>query len=148
MNSRERVLAALNLREPDRVPYIELQVGDAFVNHFLGLDTGNRGVGQSLNTVRDCGTEKAFSSALGKDNIISSIRPPFLAEKRMGRDGRVVYGRGLITTKEDVLNIDLADPTDKALYDAVRQMASEKRGLRNVCHDPLGDVQYVDRNGP
>jgi hypothetical protein len=38
MNSRERVLTALYLNTPDRVPYVELTIDKFFVEQYLGIN--------------------------------------------------------------------------------------------------------------
>lgn len=125
MNSRERILTALNLKEPDRVPYLEQHIDDAFVQKVLMPGKAYK-IGSSLSTSRDVDTEKAFAQAIGLDSIMVSVKPPFMAEERVRSDGRVVYGNGLIASKNDLSKLNLPDPNDEDLYKDVIRLAENK----------------------
>ena len=72
---RERVLEALALREPDRVPWVEIDVDQVIVDHILGLGKSDVTVPVGYHK-RDVEQEKAFSRRVGKDNIMFPVRPP------------------------------------------------------------------------
>ena len=48
MTSRERVLTALECRQPDRVPFLELSVDEEFGNRYLGIPSPQKNQGLGL----------------------------------------------------------------------------------------------------
>ncbi|MBN1640032.1 MAG: hypothetical protein JXA09_02260 [Anaerolineae bacterium] len=126
MNSRERVLAALNRQEPDRVPYCELGVDRALAAQLLDWPAPSSQAANleaNLYTVEEA---KAIASALGLDNITYVLRAPIYAHKHPGQDGRLFYGAGMITSLEDLSTIELPDPDDEALYWEAEAFARQK----------------------
>jgi uroporphyrinogen decarboxylase len=116
MNSRERVMAALNLKEPDRVPFMDF------------VDTV---VKQKI-----MGTEKIDEAELAKKIGMDAIyfadytTPLFCTghskeapdPKAFGMTGETEFiGEGLIRTEKDLDKIVLPDPHDESFYDPARQ---------------------------
>ena len=88
MNSRERVLAALNLRRPDRIPFCDVAVDRGLAQKLLNWET-TADIGTSSRTENPYTLEesKAISSFLGLDNINYLLRAPTYAHKHAGKDG-------------------------------------------------------------
>ena len=92
MNSRERVLAALNRQEPDRVPYCELAVDRALAQVLMGWGEPE---GQAANleaNTYSVDEARALAAALRMDNLAYVLRAPVYAHKVAGLDGRLFYG--------------------------------------------------------
>jgi len=116
MSSRERVLAALNREEPDRVPYCELGVDRFLAQRIMGWgEPTSQATNLEVNqyTIEEA---KAIASRLHLDNISYVLRAPVYAKKNPGKDGRLFYGEGLIKTEADLDRLELPDPYDDALY--------------------------------
>ncbi|HSB78957.1 MAG TPA: uroporphyrinogen decarboxylase family protein [Candidatus Methylomirabilis sp.] len=116
MTSRQRVLAALQLREPDRVPYCELGVDRALAERLMGWGAPtNQAANLEANayTVEEA---KALARHLHLDNISYVLRAPVFAHKVAGQDGRLFYGEGMIKTEADLALLQLPDPHDDSLY--------------------------------
>jgi uroporphyrinogen decarboxylase len=126
MTSRERVLAALQRREPDRVPYCEIAVSRPFAERLLGW---GQPVTESIDLEANeysVEEDKQLASFLGMDNIRCVLRAPVYAEKHAGQDGILYYGRGLIESEADVDRIRLPDPHNDAIYEEAESFAREK----------------------
>ena len=89
LRPRERVLQALALREPDRVPWVELEVEQIVFNKIL--EKPHKPIDIPLGFYnRDVEEEKAFSRKVGKDNILYSFRLPVFCDFYKGTDG-IIY---------------------------------------------------------
>ncbi|HSB72084.1 MAG TPA: uroporphyrinogen decarboxylase family protein [Candidatus Methylomirabilis sp.] len=116
MTSRQRVLAALQRKEPDRVPYCELGVDRALAQRLMGWGAP---ASQATNLEANAYTveeAKALAAYLHLDNVSYVLRAPVYAHKLAGRDGRLFYGEGMIRTEADLSLLRLPDPHDDALY--------------------------------
>jgi hypothetical protein len=127
MTSRERVLAALRLERPDRVPYIEIGVDDAVARRLLGQPVAEGAppvlIESNQRTVEE---EKALARAMGKDNIVYVLRAPVFAELSAGKDGRLFYADGLIRSADDLPTLALPDPASDDLYRGLEEFAAAK----------------------
>ncbi len=125
MTSRERVLAALHRKEPDRVPYCELSIDRALAERLMGW---GEPASQASNLEANAYTveeAKALAALLHLDNISFVLRAPVLAKKRAGQDGRLFYAEGMLQSEADLPLLQLPDPHDDALY------ADAERFVRN-----------------
>ena len=126
MNSRERVLAALRREEPDRVPYCEMSIDRSLAARVLGWHEEPApaiGIAQPPYTATEY---HALAAALHLDNVCYVIRPPIYAQQRVGKDGRIYYGDGLIRCEADLARVQLPDPHDDSLYADARRFVSQK----------------------
>lgn len=117
MSPRERVMAALRLEVPDRVPFCELAVDRALAQKLLGWEQAPAVTGATA--VRNPYTleeSKALASHLGLDNISYILRAPTFAKLDEGKDGRAFIGKGLVKTEADLSGMQLPDPHDDELY--------------------------------
>lgn len=107
MNSRKRVLTALRLGIPDRVPWVEAYVDDYLVSQLL-----QRPVSSSPGVF----VPPEVLEVLSLDNICFCIRLPEYAQKK--QIGGINYvSEGLLKSKEDLKKIDLPDPDQESLYE-------------------------------
>jgi uroporphyrinogen decarboxylase len=125
MNSRERVKAVFERRLPDRVPYCELYIDQAFA---AGLDIFGPAGREALLKAKKLGAAeaKAVSRRLGLDNIFFPLLQPNYCEMHVGKDGRSFPGAGLIKTEADLAMVKLPDPADDGLYAEAAAFAREK----------------------
>lgn len=116
MNSRERVMAALLLTEPDRVPFMDFV--DTVVKHKI---MGTADI-----------DEAEFARKIGMDAIcITDYSTPLFCKDHYGdADGTKAYGmtgetefigEGLIRTEKDLAKIVLPDPHDERFYDPAKR---------------------------
>jgi uroporphyrinogen decarboxylase len=126
MTQRERVLTALRLEEPDRVPYMEFSIDPIFARKLMNWGDRVEALKNLEINPYSADQAKEIATFLHKDNIAYVLRAPIYAHKEKGKDGRVFYGDGLIKTEADLDMLDLPDPDDDTLYDAARAFAAEK----------------------
>ena len=126
MTSRERVLTALNRKQPDRVPYCELGIDRALAQRLMGW---GQPASQASNLEANAYTvdeAKALAAFLHLDNISYVLRAPVYAKKEAGQDGRLFYGEGLIKSAADLSMLHLPDPHADALYAEAEQFVRQK----------------------
>ncbi|MHB1294355.1 MAG: uroporphyrinogen decarboxylase family protein [Anaerolineae bacterium] len=126
MSPRERVRAALQRSEPDRVPYCEIGVDRALAQQLMGW-------GAPLSQAADLEANpyaleevKALAAHLNLDDIWYVLRAPVYAHKHAGKDGRLFYGEGTIHTLADLERVQLPDPTQDSLYAEAERFARNK----------------------
>jgi uroporphyrinogen decarboxylase len=120
MTSRERVMAALDRKEPDRVPWFELAVDRALAQKLMGWpQVPTEAVATAVRNLYTLEESKALASRLGLDSISYLLRAPTYARMQEGIDGRSFPGEGMIRTEADLSMVDLPDPhADELLADA------------------------------
>jgi uroporphyrinogen decarboxylase len=126
MNSRERVLSALQREEADRVPYCEIVIDPALAQRIMGWGeptTQARIIETNAFTVDQM---NAIASRLGLDNIHYVLRAPVYAQRMPGKDGRLYYGEGLIRAEADLSLLELPNPYDDTLYAEAETFVSKK----------------------
>ena len=109
MTSKERVLAALNLKEPDRVPWVETYIHKGLAETILGHPVAEQpGRARIYPDIRE---------ALSLDNVFYNFSPPRFAEIERRGDMEIV-GEGKLKTWEDLeaCKKALPDPTSKEFY--------------------------------
>jgi uroporphyrinogen decarboxylase len=126
LSSRDRVEAALERREPDRVPYCEVYLSRSFAHPLMGW-AGEPDVHASFEANEFTVDEaKAVAQRLGMDNITYVLRAPIYADKVEGQGGTLFYGDGHIRTEADLPMVQLPDPFDDALYTEAESFAKNK----------------------
>jgi len=127
MTSRERVLSALRLETPDRVPYVEIGVDPALADQLLGRPAPAAGSAFSIEAQpRGVEDEKALARVLNKDNIAYVLRAPVFADRVAGKDGRLFYADGQIRSRADLDKVILPDPHSENLYRELEQFIAAK----------------------
>lgn len=105
MNSRERVLKALKLGQPDQVPFID-DVDQSVKERIMGKKNF---------------TEQAFARALGMDAIaVNSCSAPVFCKTRV-LNGRRWFLDGIIKNEHDLKKAVFPNPTDDSFYDPVKR---------------------------
>ncbi len=127
MNSRERVLDALERKAVDRVPFVETTIGLGIGEALLGRPTPTIAVPGLGTRVRNVEDEKALSRLLHRDNISVRITAPVFSAVAWGAGGEVFAEDGLIHTMDDFRRVfKLPDPDDKSIYEPVRIYVKER----------------------
>lgn len=107
MTSRERILSALFLRQPDRVPFAD----------DINWETRVKLMG------RENFTDIEFADALGLDAIdcrANDYYAPFFCAKHVV-DGHEFLGDGRIKSEKDLRFMVFPDPHDECIYDPVKR---------------------------
>lgn len=126
MSNRERVMAALSGKEPDRVPYCELAIDRVFAAKTLGWDEKPNVNALEENTPFTVDEAKQVSKRLGLDNIFYLRRQPVYVETFTDDDGRIFPGDGTIKTEDDLAMINLPDPNRDEFYAEAEHFAKNK----------------------
>jgi uroporphyrinogen decarboxylase len=127
MNSRERVLAALERKPVDRVPFVETTIGLKIGEALLGHPRPTLTIPALRSTIRNVEDEKALSRLLHRDNISLRITAPIFSAIVRGATGEVFAEEGLIHTMDDFKkHFRLPDPDDETLYEPVRTYVKER----------------------
>lgn len=134
---RERVLEALALGEPDRVPWVELEgeqkvYDDIFERPYTPVD-----IPLGLYN-RDVEEEKAFSRRIGKDNIHYCFRPPIFCDFCKGADGIIYYGKGHIQTRDDLKKLVFPNLEDKNYLKPAKEFVKKKDEFAAMATTRLG----------
>ena len=134
---RERVMEALALREPDRVPWVEGEIEQIIIDKILGKPHKPVGIPLGLYN-RDVEEEKAFSRKVGKDNILYSFRPPVFCDFHEGGDGIIYYGKGHIQCRNDLKKMVFPSPEDRSFYKLAQKFVKEKGEFAALATTRLG----------
>ncbi len=118
MSSRERVLAALNLEVPDRVPWLE---------SFVARETAGALLGRPVEAPAFSRVPPEVLDVLALDNIAIDFRAPEFAEHLMS-EGMLMVGRGYITGWDKLDIVKLPDPHDERMYQPFRDYIKRHRG--------------------
>ena len=110
MTSRERILTALNLEQPDHVPFFD-SIDPRMQRKIMGTDNF---------------TPIELAQKLNLDAIGFDVFPPLFC-KRQELDGIDHVVDGLIKTKDDLKIMDLPNPDDESLYTHAKEFV-EKYG--------------------
>jgi uroporphyrinogen decarboxylase len=116
MNSRERVMAALHLKEPDRVPFMDF-VDTAVKHEIMGTEKIDevelaKKIGMDAIYFVDYATPLFCKSHYGNED----------EAKAYGLTGETEFiGEGLICSEKDLDKIVLPDPCDESFYDPAKR---------------------------
>lgn len=145
MNSRQRVITALGLGIPDRVPWCEAAVDVGLAQKLMEQGSRIPDVGSSSRTENpyDIQSHKALSAGLGLDNVNYLLRAPTYAASRKGKDGRSYVGQGMISSEADLEMIDLPDPNSDELYEEAAEFAANKGDYAACLVTRVGLLQTI-----
>lgn len=152
MTSRERVLTALEHRQPDRVPYMEIVVDselgeqavlgsliekdESFIDEYDSLRQGFLGI--------DYYTPEQLAEAFSLDAVGYFIMAPQYVETQPMLGGRNCFTGGKIKTRKDLRKIQLPDPDDPSLFLPAEKFVEEHHradfalfALVNLGSDPV-----------
>ena len=134
---RERILAALALREPDQVPWVELEVEQIIFDRILEKPHKPADIPLGLYN-RDVEEEKAFSRKVGKDSILYSFRPPVFCDFHKEDNGIIYYGNGHIKSRDDLRKMIFPDLEDKTFFKPAQEFVNKKDEFAALATTRLG----------
>jgi uroporphyrinogen decarboxylase len=129
MNSRERVLAVLDGKIPDRVPWIENYISNEVMAGLLGhADFVHATYSQKIDRPGMIRIPPEIYKLIPLDNISYDLAPPRYAKtERIGGHDHIT--EGLIKEKEDLRLLDsLPDPDDETLYRPAEELLKRFKG--------------------
>lgn len=151
MNSRQRVLAALQGEKHDRVPFMELYIDEHFSRRLLNLPPIDRPTPMSGSAPVTCAYFGGHSydpldlaRELDLDGLCMSVQPQIYFKARLVESQYFVEG-GLIHRREDLDQVNLPDPDDERIYAPARQFIERFRPLGYAigCFINLGSDPVV-----
>ena len=142
MTPRERVLAALALETPDRVPWMEGIVADELASAIVGEQIEINWDIAPDGTFVSSGAglaemQKKVCRALAKDNIMWNAFAPIYAGKTHF-EGVVAVGEGLIHTRDDLARMQFPDIDAPGFLDEAREFIAHKEDFCAVACVRLG----------
>ncbi len=144
MTPRERVLTALNLGQPDRVPWVENYVHPSLVNKILGRE---------VTPIKGARFSPEIHEKLCLDNVTYDFRPPIYAQTEKAGDLEMIREPWLKGWEDlEKLKKWLPDPDDDAFYANAKEylkykgdyaaLASLRLGISNV-YNSMGYENFV-----
>jgi len=116
MNSRQRVMAALDLKQPDRVPFMDY-VDTAVKIQIMGTDDIDE-----AELARKIGMDAIYFVDYAMPVFCKNHSPESEAPKAYGLTGETEFiGEGLIRTEADLSKIVLPDPREESFYDPAKR---------------------------
>lgn len=133
MTSRERVLTALKLKQPDRVPWVESSVHNNLVEKLLKRTDFEKASVTQLFTLPGARFSPAVFEVLAIDNTNFSVAPPRFV-KSQNVEGMDIIIDGLIKTEADLAKIVLPDPESDEFYKSAREFVARfKASNKALC---------------
>lgn len=126
MTSRERVLEALHLKQPDRVPWVESNVHNILAEKLLHRTDFEKATVTHLFAMPGLRIPPSVLDVLAIDNLTFSITPPRFVKSEQ-RDGMDIVVDGLVKTKDDLGKVILPDPDSDEFYRSAREFVARYR---------------------
>jgi len=127
MTSRERVLTALQLKQPDRIPWVESSVHNILAEKLLQRPDFEKATVTQLFAVPGARIPPAVLEVIALDNLTFSIAPPRFV-KSQAFAGMDMISDGLIKTESDLKKVNLPDPDAEEFYQPARDFIARYRG--------------------
>ena len=132
MISRERVLTALAVQQPDRVPFMEAGIDWEMQVKIMG---------------REDFTPAELAAELGLDGITVDFLPPLFVETGQTSAHEFIEWP-FLASPDDLSCMKFPDPTDPAFYDEAKWLVNANRGQFAVgARIRLGRVAHADEHG-
>ncbi len=130
MTSRERVMTALNLGQPDRVPWLEAYVHPSLVNKLLG---------RNITMVDGALFPHEIHERLCFDHISYSMQAPVYAEMQKSGDMNLIKIPWL-KKREDLEKLKkwLPDNSANSFYDNAKEYLKGKADYASLCILKIG----------
>lgn len=137
MTSRERVLTALKLGKPDRVPWVESSVHNALTEKLLGRGNFEKATVTQRFSAPGLRIPPEVLEVIALDNLTFSIAPPRFVKSRL-YEGMDMISDGQIKTEADLEKAKLPDPRDESFYAPAREFIARCRNDRALSDKALG----------
>ena len=116
MNSRERVMTALALKQPDRVPFVDY-LDAAIKKQLMGADDLD-----DAQLARKIGMDAIYFVDYGTPIFCKSLTAQPDGSRAQGLTGETDFiGEGMIRTEADLSKIVLPNPHDQSFYDPAKR---------------------------
>ena len=143
MTPRERVLTALKLGIPDRVPWMEGIVEDEIASKLIGEEISLKWSiapdgSPTMSGGEQAEIQKRVCRVFGKDNINYNAFAPIYAEKMLDKRGKEIVGNGLIKSWDDLKIMKFPNPRDKNFYESAKDFIGHKGDYCAVACIRLG----------
>lgn len=126
MTSRERILAALKIQQPDRVPWVESSVHNTLAEKLLKRSDFEKANVTQLFAMPGSRIPPAVLEVLALDNLNFSVAPPrFVVSQNV--EGMDMVIDGLIKTEADLAKVVLPDPESDEFYRPAKEFISRYR---------------------
>lgn len=126
MTSRERVLTALKLKQPDRIPWVESSVHNTLAEKLLRRSDFEKATVTQLFAVPGTRIPPEVLEVIALDNLTFSIAPPRFVKSR-AFEGMDMISDGLIKTEADLKKVVLPDPDADEFYRPAREFIARHR---------------------
>lgn len=127
MTSRERVLTALQRKQPDRVPWVENSVHNGLAEKLLHRSDFEKATLTQLFAHPGSRIPPEVLEVIALDNLTFSIAPPRFV-KSQSFEGMDFISDGLIKTAGDLGKVLLPDPESDEFYRPAREFLNRYRG--------------------
>ncbi len=127
MNSRERVLKALRLERPDRVPWVENNLHNRLAEKLLQRSDFEKATVTHRFSAPGLRIPPGIREVLAIDNLNFSLAPPRFV-KTQAHEGMDIIVDGLIKTEKDLDKIVLPDPEPDSFYRSAREVIAKYGG--------------------
>lgn len=126
MNSRDRVLAALSLEQPDKVPFVESRVDLPIQRLLLGIDEPPHRK-SDIETGQDLLYIDGLNDVMGMDNIQVRFLPPVFA-KFHTINGNLYPVEPFVRSRDDLDKLVFPDPDDPKMYKNAKRVIRRYKG--------------------
>ena len=143
MTSKERVMTALRLEKPDRVPHGEGLIDPGLYYKLTGKRLDIK-VDTAPSSIRTSGgkelaeSQKKLAEVFQLDIINYPMLAPVFVGQTLEVNGRKMVGNGIIRTRDDLKLLKLPDPTSKEVYKAAKEFCMNKDGYATALQIRLG----------
>jgi uroporphyrinogen decarboxylase len=127
MTSRERVLTALQRKQPDRVPWVESSVHNRLAEKLLKRADFEKATVTQLFSLPGSRIPPEVLDVIALDNLTFVVAPPRFV-KSQPFEGMDMIADGLIKTEADLGKVILPDPESDAFYAPAREFIARHRG--------------------
>lgn len=126
MTSRERVLTALKLGKPDRIPWVESSVHNALAEKLLGRRDFEKATVTQRFSAPGLRIPPEVLEVIALDNLTFSIAPPRFVKSRSYQGMDMIYD-GQIKNEADLGKMKLPDPQDESFYHTAEEFIARCR---------------------
>jgi len=126
LTSRERVLTALKLKRPDRVPWVESSVHNRLAEKLLQRNDFEKATVTQLFSVPGSRIPPEVLKVIALDNLTFSIAPPRFV-KSQNVEGMDIIIDGLIKNEADLEKVVLPDPEAEEFYEPAFKFLAKYR---------------------
>ena len=145
MIPRERILAALDRKPVDHVPFAETSIAFGISEKLLGRGLSPVTLPSLPHMkIRTAGDEKALSRLIHRDHITYRLLAPTFSENPKPAADQSFVGDGFIKTMDDFRNkFRLPDPEDDRLYEPLEGFIKGKEEFAVIFSTRLGFISTV-----